>query len=314
MDTFAYKPTFFLILCMCQHTDWTNRKYQRNLKSQFPADFAQFCRKLARVVGDDLQPEAAIVNYYPVGTTMGGHIDDAEHDMSRPIVSISIGCSAIFLLGGRDKSIRPTPLLLRSGDVVIMSGESRYAYHGVAYVIPADFVPIRRASCSSPHLPSPPHASSKTCSSHAVIPPSAINTNGRLQVAPLEQPPLPLATPARQSDKLHNIEAFDTIYETADGPMRFVIDYLRNARININVRQVRLLPQISPRSTTTSPTSSNLLTRTKDSAACSANTLTYIRTKSTTSCKGVRQDYALGSCPVEADDFWIDKAGSGAAP
>jgi alkylated DNA repair protein alkB family protein 1 len=73
--------------------------YRKNLKSQFPDDLSILCKTIARLVNTDLQPEAAIVNYYPMGASMGGHLDDAEHAMQKPIISISIGCSAIFLLG-----------------------------------------------------------------------------------------------------------------------------------------------------------------------------------------------------------------------
>lgn len=66
---------------------------------------------------------------------MGGHIDDAEHDLTRPIVSISLGRSAIFLIGGQTKDIPPTPILVRSGDAVIMTGESRLCYHGIAAIL-----------------------------------------------------------------------------------------------------------------------------------------------------------------------------------
>ena len=45
-------------------------------------------------------PDAALVNYYSAGDTLGGHCDDVERDMSKPIVSISLGCRAVFLLGG----------------------------------------------------------------------------------------------------------------------------------------------------------------------------------------------------------------------
>ena len=44
--------------------------------------------------------DAAIVNYYGRGDTLGGHKDDVENDLTQPLVSISIGCSAVFLLGG----------------------------------------------------------------------------------------------------------------------------------------------------------------------------------------------------------------------
>ena len=51
---------------------------------------------------------------------------------------MSIGRSAIFLIGGRTKDIKPVPILVRSGDVVIMSGESRYWFHGVPYILSAE--------------------------------------------------------------------------------------------------------------------------------------------------------------------------------
>jgi len=119
------------------HYNWTSRKYEENLNSDLPPNFSSFCKQLANCIpGLDVTPEAAIINYYPCGTSMSGHIDDAEHNMDEPIVSISLGCDAIFLVGGHTKSVEPIPILLKSGDVVIMSGESRSVYHGVAYVLP----------------------------------------------------------------------------------------------------------------------------------------------------------------------------------
>ncbi len=45
-------------------------------------------------------PDAAIVNYYTPGDTLGGHLDDVEEDMDQPIVGLSLGCDAVFLMGG----------------------------------------------------------------------------------------------------------------------------------------------------------------------------------------------------------------------
>lgn len=47
----------------------------------------------------------------------------------------SLGLSAIFLIGGRSLDDKPTALLLRSGDIIIMSRESRLCYHGVPKVL-----------------------------------------------------------------------------------------------------------------------------------------------------------------------------------
>ena len=62
---------------------------------------------------------------------MGGHLDDAEHCLDAPIVSLSLGLSGLFLIGGRSKAAEPSVVLLRSGDLVVMSGASRLCYHGV---------------------------------------------------------------------------------------------------------------------------------------------------------------------------------------
>jgi len=66
---------------------------------------------------------------------MGAHVDDAEEDMSKPIISVSFGNTIVFMIGGRTRSTPPVALFVRSGDVVIMSGESRFCYHSVPRMI-----------------------------------------------------------------------------------------------------------------------------------------------------------------------------------
>jgi alkylated DNA repair dioxygenase AlkB len=83
--------------------------------------------------------EAVIVNYYHADSTLCGHLDDAERFFDAPIVSISLGLDAVFLLGGRTKDVVPSAILVRSGDVVLMGGESRYAHHGVPRVFGDSF-------------------------------------------------------------------------------------------------------------------------------------------------------------------------------
>ncbi|BAT14076.1 Os11g0488500, partial [Oryza sativa Japonica Group] len=81
--------------------------------------------------GEEFKPEAAIVNYYGPSDMLGGHVDDMEADWSKPIVSISLGCKCIFLLGGKTRDEVPTAMFLRSGDIVLMAGEARECFHGV---------------------------------------------------------------------------------------------------------------------------------------------------------------------------------------
>ncbi|GJJ12421.1 hypothetical protein Clacol_006663 [Clathrus columnatus] len=78
------------------------------------------------------EPDAGIVNFYQPGDTLCGHVDRSEVCATSPLVSISLGNSAIFLMGGLTRSVDPIPILLRSGDLIIMSGPScRRAFHGV---------------------------------------------------------------------------------------------------------------------------------------------------------------------------------------
>lgn len=77
------------------------------------------------------RPDVALVNYYHAGDTLGGHKDDVEPDLSQPIVTMSLGCEAVFLMGGQSRDEEPTALLLRSGDVVVLGGRARSCYHGV---------------------------------------------------------------------------------------------------------------------------------------------------------------------------------------
>jgi hypothetical protein len=79
-------------------------------------------------------PQAGIVNFYPAGQVMGGHVDDGEEAHECPVVSFSLGPPCIFLLGGVTKDVAPVPLLLRSGDVLVLGGESRLKYHGIPKV------------------------------------------------------------------------------------------------------------------------------------------------------------------------------------
>ena len=48
-----------------------------------------------------------------------------------PIVSVSIGDTARFVVGGLSRKEPTRPLLLHSGDVIVMGGPSRLRFHGV---------------------------------------------------------------------------------------------------------------------------------------------------------------------------------------
>lgn len=78
-----------------------------------------------------LPPEACLINYYCSGAKMGPHRDEDEQDTRAPVVSLSLGDDATFHIGGLRRSDPKQRLLLRSGDVVVLGGGARMAYHGV---------------------------------------------------------------------------------------------------------------------------------------------------------------------------------------
>jgi alkylated DNA repair protein alkB family protein 1 len=77
---------------------------------------------------EGFKPEAGIINYYHLNSTLSGHQDHSEENLNAPLFSVSYGNSALFLIGGTSKDVKPKAIGLRSGDVVVMSGESRLAY------------------------------------------------------------------------------------------------------------------------------------------------------------------------------------------
>jgi len=89
----------------------------------------------AKVSGYDHPPQACLVNLYQNGAKMGLHRDEDEEDRDAPVVSISLGDSAIFRLGGPERSGPTSSLKLTSGDVVVLGGAARHFYHGIDRVL-----------------------------------------------------------------------------------------------------------------------------------------------------------------------------------
>lgn len=123
--------------------DWTNRVYPDQRPPEFPPDIAEFLQTLF----PQTLAQAAIVNFYKTGDTMMMHRDVSEK-ANKGLVSLSIGCDALFMIAPNDyaermadpdknnNSEKPYLLLrLKSGDAIYMSQESRYAWHGVPKVL-----------------------------------------------------------------------------------------------------------------------------------------------------------------------------------
>lgn len=88
------------------------------------------------VSGHPLPPQACLVNFYASTARMGPHQDRDEKDLTAPVVSISLGDDCLFRIGGTSRGDPTTSLRLSSGDVVVLGGEARLAFHGVDRIYP----------------------------------------------------------------------------------------------------------------------------------------------------------------------------------
>ncbi len=79
--------------------------------------------------------EACLINYYDIDARMGLHRDADETDFSAPVVSISLGDTAVFRMGGAERKGPTRSIKLESGDVVIIGGPARLFYHGVDRIL-----------------------------------------------------------------------------------------------------------------------------------------------------------------------------------
>jgi len=76
-------------------------------------------------------PEACLINYYGPNAKMGLHQDRDEADFSAPVVSLSLGDSCLFRIGGALRGDPTRSFRLNSGDVLVLGGDTRLAFHGV---------------------------------------------------------------------------------------------------------------------------------------------------------------------------------------
>jgi alkylated DNA repair protein (DNA oxidative demethylase) len=80
-------------------------------------------------------PEACLVNHYRQGARMGLHQDADEQEFSAPVVSLSLGDTAVFRIGGTARWAASRTFRLLSGDVLVLAGDSRLAFHGVDRIL-----------------------------------------------------------------------------------------------------------------------------------------------------------------------------------
>jgi DNA alkylation damage repair protein AlkB len=135
------------MLCLGKHWNGLTYGYE-DVRSDFdrlavppiPDAFAAIARSAAKDAGFAMRPDLCIMNYYTEEARMGVHQDKDERPdtiaAGIPIVSVSLGDAARFVVGGLTRREPTRPLILRSGDVLVMGGPSRLRFHGVTRILP----------------------------------------------------------------------------------------------------------------------------------------------------------------------------------
>lgn len=115
--------------------DWNTKSYAPESEPLAFTHVQNLSRRVCADVGLSIEPEAGIINFYQLKDSLTGHIDRYEKDMSTPLVSFSVGNSCVFLMGGAGRDDPVTPIVLNSGDALILGKECRRFYHGVPKIL-----------------------------------------------------------------------------------------------------------------------------------------------------------------------------------
>jgi len=135
------------MLCLGRHWNALTYKYEPTRAdydaapvAPLPEEWMALASRMAREAGFTFEPDLCIMNWYDADSRMGLHQDKDEGRESiaagLPVVSISLGDTARFLLGGLKRRDEVQPLLLESGDAFVFGGAARLRYHGVSRIIP----------------------------------------------------------------------------------------------------------------------------------------------------------------------------------
>jgi len=140
------------MLCLGRHWNGQTYRYEAT-RSDFdhlaapplPEEFRSLAGELARSAGMTIDADICILNYYDADGRMGLHQDKDEGARAIaagvPVVSVSIGDTARFLIGGTRRREPVDAVLLESGDAFVFGGPARLIYHGVSRILPGSGPP-----------------------------------------------------------------------------------------------------------------------------------------------------------------------------
>lgn len=134
--------TMSAALTNCGKLGWTTDRHgyrytplDPETERPWPA-MPQVFRELAREAATEsgfagFEPDACLINRYLPDARMSLHQDRNERDFSAPIVSVSLGMTAIFLFGGHQRGDKVAKIALHHGDVAVWGGADRLRFHGI---------------------------------------------------------------------------------------------------------------------------------------------------------------------------------------
>ncbi|CAG8682880.1 3804_t:CDS:10, partial [Ambispora leptoticha] len=129
---------------------WPTKTYHLDRRYPFPKDINDLTTAIVKSIYslqltdksfvnnypiERWRAEAGVVNYYHLRDNLMGHVDRSEINMNAPLVSISLGHTCIFLMGGSTRDTPPTSMYLKSGDIIVMCPPCRSWFHGVPRII-----------------------------------------------------------------------------------------------------------------------------------------------------------------------------------
>ena len=118
------------------HYNWDMKCYREEEQNSIPDAIVDLVQCIAHLLNlKKWKVETGIVNYYTCKSRLGPHVDGYEKNKGAPLLSLSLGSDGIFVMDGDSEGTKkPSSLLLRDGDVMILSGESRLMTHALAKV------------------------------------------------------------------------------------------------------------------------------------------------------------------------------------
>lgn len=121
-------------------SDESGYRYSRehpNTRQPWPAIPAPLLLLWHETTAYSAPPECCLVNLYRGDARMGLHQDRDEDALDVPVLSVSLGDTALFRIGGPSRRGPTKSLRLESGDVLCFGGPARLAFHGIDRVTTA---------------------------------------------------------------------------------------------------------------------------------------------------------------------------------